>query len=139
MINNASLLLMISVIYEITYFIPKKRSRFRPYISGVLIALICIAIMSMPFTIQPGIIYDTRSILISVTGLIFGFVPTVITVLGAAIFRLSLGGAGVSPGLATIAASAVIGLVWRRWVYPVSGRNKWISVYVMGEIGRAHV
>ena len=34
--------------------------------SNILIALTCSAVMSMPFTLQSGIIFDTRSILISV-------------------------------------------------------------------------
>lgn len=131
LINNASLLLMLSVVYEVAYFIPAKLSRFRTCISGVLIAAICIAIMSVPFTLQPGVVYDTRSILISVTGLMFGTVPVIITSVTAIIYRLVIGGAGSVPGLAVIITSALIGIFWRQWIYPRFRRLKWLSVYVM--------
>jgi diguanylate cyclase (GGDEF)-like protein/PAS domain S-box-containing protein len=134
LLNNAALLLMLSVIYEATYFIPNKYRRFQNFISGILVAIICVAIMSVPFTIQPGIVYDTRSILISVTGLIFGPVPTIITVVAASVLRLSSGGAGAIPGLAVIVSSALIGLAWRRWLLPKTRKLRWLSTYAMSVI-----
>lgn len=134
LLNNAALLLMLSVIYEATYFIPARYRKFQNIVSGILIATICIAIMSVPFTIQPGIVYDTRSILISVTGLIFGPVPTLITVAAASILRLSSGGAGALPGLMVIISSAFIGLAWRRWLLPKTRKMRWLSTYAMGVI-----
>lgn len=131
LINNAAILLVLSVVFEIAYHVPIKYRRFQPIISGFMIATICIVVMNVPFTFQPGIIYDTRSILISVTALIFGFVPTAITVAAAVVFRISLGGAGTLQGLAVIFTSALIGLIWRRWVYPRSIKRKRLSVYLM--------
>lgn len=131
LLNNAALLLVLSVIYEVTYFIPSRLRQYRPYFSGLMIAGICVAIMSVPFTIQPGIVYDTRSILISVTGLIFGPIPTLITVIAAATHRIINGGAGLLPGLAVIISSALIGLAWRHWIYPRFNKAKWLSVYIM--------
>ena len=131
LLNNAAQLLVLSVVYEVTYFLPATHQRMRSIFSGIFIALICIAIMSMPFTLQPGVIYDTRSILISVTALIFGAVPTIITAVAAAVYRLGLGGTGTLPGLAVITTSALIGLAWRRWIYPKSIKWRWVSVYIM--------
>lgn len=131
LINNAALLLVLSVIYEITNFLSAKNRRVQTIFNGLLIAVICIAIMMMPFTFQPGIIYDTRSILISVTALIFGPIPTIITVVAAALFRISLGGTGTLPGIAVIISSALIGLAWRRWLYPKSTKWRWLNIYAM--------
>lgn len=132
--NNAALLLVLSIIYEVSYLVPSKYRRMQPVINGLLISLICAAIMRMPFTIQPGVIYDTRSILICVTALIFGSVPTLITVAVASIIRLGIGGAGTLPGLAVILSSALIGLAWRRWLYPKSRKLRWLSIYGMSVI-----
>jgi len=131
LINNAAQLLVLSVIYEITYLLPPKYQRMRPVVSGLLISLICIAIMSMPFTLQPGLFYDTRSILISITALIFGAIPTIITVVVAILYRLIIGGVGTLPGVSVITTSALIGLAWRQWLYPRSMKWRWLSVYVM--------
>lgn len=129
--NNAALLLVLSVVYEVSYFVPSGYRRLQPVINGFLIALICTAIMSMPFTLQPSVVFDTRSILISVTALIFGPIPTIITVIAAATMRLGIGGTGTLPGIAVIISSALIGLAWRRWLYPKSALGCWLNIYAM--------
>lgn len=129
--NNAALLLVLSVIYEAAYFLPSRYSHLQPYLSGVLIAIICSAIMAMPFTLKSGIIFDTRSILLSVTALIFGFIPTAIAAAVAAIIRLIIGGAGTLTGISVITASSLIGLAWRRWLYPKSPRWRWLNIFAM--------
>lgn len=129
--TNAALLLALSVVYELTYLLPSRYRRFQPVYSGLMIAAICLAIMRMPFAFQPGLVYDTRSIIISVTALIFGPVPTFITVAVAVIFRLGLGGLGTLPGIAVILSSALIGLAWRRWVHVKPGKRRWLNILLM--------
>ncbi|MCE5343376.1 MAG: PAS domain S-box protein, partial [Eubacteriales bacterium] len=129
--NNAAVLLGLSVVFEVTYLLPSKYRRMQQVFAGFMIAVICIVVMNIPFTFQPGIIYDTRSILISMTALIFGFVPTVIVAAIAAVFRLSIGGDGMLQGIAVIISSALIGLAWRRWVYPKSAKWRGISIFLM--------
>ncbi|GEM_PF-451772 len=129
--NNATLLLALSVIYEVAYLFPFKNKNIQLVFTGILIALTCGAVMGMPFTLQSGIIFDTRSILISVTALLFGLVPTGITVLVAIFLRLSIGGIGALPGIAVIVTSAMIGLVWRRWVFPRSTKLRWLNIFAM--------
>jgi PAS domain S-box-containing protein len=129
--NNATLLLALSVIYEVAYLLPFKNRNIQLVFTGILIALTCGAVMGMPFTLQSGIIFDTRSILISVTALVFGLVPTGITVLVAIFLRLSIGGIGALPGIAVIVTSAMIGLVWRRWVFPRSTKLRWLNIFAM--------
>ncbi|MHB1153491.1 MAG: PAS domain S-box protein [Eubacteriales bacterium] len=131
LINNAALLLALSVIYEISYFLPSKYQRSRPVINGLFIAFICVLIMSVPFTLIPGVVFDTRSILISVTALTFGMVPTAITAVLAIILRIVQGGRGAIPGIAAITSSALIGLVWRHYIFPKFKNRRWLSIYIM--------
>ncbi len=131
LVNNAALLLVLSVIYEAVYFLPSGYRRLHSVVSGVMIAAICVIVMNMPLRLESGIIYDTRSIIISVTALIFGPVPAAITVVAAAAFRIIIGGSGTWAGLTTILSSAAIGLAWRRWRYPKSDKRQWLNVYVM--------
>lgn len=130
--NNATLLLALSVIYEVAYLLPFKNRNLQLVFTGVLIALTCSAVMGMPFTLQSGVIFDTRSILISVTALIFGIIPTIITIIVAITLRLIIGGAGALPGIAVILTSAFIGLAWRRWLYPKASRHSWLNILSMG-------
>lgn len=130
--NNATLLLALSVIYEVAYLLPFKNRNLQLVFTGVLIALTCSAVMGMPFTLQSGVIFDTRSILISVTALIFGIIPTIITIIVAITLRLIIGGAGALPGIAVILTSAFIGLAWRRWLYPKASKHRWLNILAMG-------
>lgn len=131
LINNAALLLSLSIVYALAYLIPLRFRRLQPYISGCFIAFICIIIMLVPFTLHSGIFFDTRSILISVSALIFGSVPTAIVVFIAIINRIIIGGAGQYAGIAVIATSALIGLAWRRWCYPKATKWRWLNIYIM--------
>ncbi len=132
LLTNAALLVILSIIYELTYHIFQS-SRIKQAANGVLIALTCIAIMSVPFTLIPGVVFDTRSILISVTALIFGSAATIITIVPAIIFRILHGGIGALPGIAVILTSAVIGSIWRRWLLPKAKKKlRWLYVYLMG-------
>ena len=131
LINNVALLLSLSIIYEITYLASTRLRRLQPYISGCFIAIICIIIMSVPFTLQSGIIFDTRSILISVTALTFGPIPTVIVVIAALAARIVISGAGTLSGIAVIISSALIGLAWRRWLLPKAVKWRSLSIYLM--------
>ena len=55
LLNNAALLLVLSVIHELVYYLPSRYRRGYPVISGVLIAAICFAVMSLPLRLQQGI------------------------------------------------------------------------------------
>lgn len=134
LLNNAALLLVLSVIYEVVGFLPRKYQRLQPYFSGVFISLICTAIMLNPFILQSGIIFDTRSVLISVTALTFGFIPTVITVGVAIIVRLIIGGSGSFMGVVVILSSASIGLIWRSWVFERLKIAASLNIYIMSII-----
>ena len=119
------------MIFEIAYGVLSRYRRMQPVYNGVMIAMICVAIMALPYTLQPGLVFDTRSILISVSALIFGFVPTLITVLAAVAYRLLAGGVGSLPGIAVIVSCAVIGLAWRRFYYPKTKKQRWLNVFLM--------
>ena len=134
LLSNIALLLIMSVAYETTNFIPSKYQRWTPWINGVVLSGICVVIMNFPFTLMPGLVYDTRSILISVTGLVFGLIPTVLTSLTAILFRIHIGGVGTVTGIAVIISSASIGLLWRYLIYPKTRRWRYLSVFLMGII-----
>ena len=127
LINNAALLLVLSVIYQQTRQINDKNTKLKQIVNGILISLACIAIMSIPFKLNEGVVFDTRSILISLTALLFGAIPTTITVVVASIFRIVQGGAGALPGVSVIISSALIGSIWRSWIYLKVKKLRWFT------------
>lgn len=131
LVNNSSWLLCLFIVYDLSFYLKIKNKQISQLIHGILIGLICIAVMALPYPLTNGIVFDTRSILISITALMFGFVPASIAAGVAVIFRVLMGGAGALAGVATIVSSAIVGLVWRKWFYPTKQGARWVSVYFM--------
>lgn len=133
MINNATLLLALSVVYEISRIF-RFRRKFVSVFNGFVIGLIGIAIMSFPFTLFPGLFFDTRSILICVTALIFGFTPASIAAAMAIIYRISIGGIGTLPGCLVIIVSLALGLLFKYFMSLKRVKFRWLRIYIFGVI-----
>ncbi|PKP18412.1 MAG: hypothetical protein CVU05_13555 [Bacteroidetes bacterium HGW-Bacteroidetes-21] len=114
LLQNTAILLALSMLYE-NFWInsnePKKF--FVKLISGLVISCIGLVLMYTPWTLVPGIVFDTRSVLISITGLFFGTIPTLIVMITTGLFRIGIGGDGQWMGVAVILSSGAIGLLWR--------------------------
>ena len=115
LVQNAALLLAMALVYDIVLQ-PRRItfSRARHVVVGVLIGVIGLVIMVTPFQYTPGIVFDTRSVLLAVAGLFFGAIPTAVAMAITAVFRLSQGGAAALTGVMVILASGGIGIAWRR-------------------------
>lgn len=68
--------------------------------------------MLYPFVLSEGLIFDGRSIVISLCTLFFGPVSGAVAAVMAAIFRISIGGVGLTMGLLVILSSFVIGYLF---------------------------
>ena len=80
-------------------------------LSGVLFGGICVIGMMHPMEFAPGVFFDARSVIVSMSGLFGGPVVAVITGVIAGGYRLWLGGSGAPVGTATIIlCSSGIGL-----------------------------
>jgi two-component system, cell cycle sensor histidine kinase and response regulator CckA len=125
LIGNASLLLALGLMYD---FVSEKalfKGRKGAYFAGFLIGLLGIVVMMNPWRLSSDVVFDTRSILLSLTGLFFGFIPSLVAVVMTSIYRIYVSGLGVYAGLATIFTSSAIGLLWR---YAAKNRLSSISM-----------
>ena len=115
-VNNAALLLALALLYDI-FSIDKSglKSGFRKLLLGIILGCIGVAIMMNPWEFIPGIVFDTRSVLLCITGFFFGTVPTLVTILICSVYRFVIGGSGVWTGVAVITTSGAIGLAWQYW------------------------
>ncbi len=96
-----------------------------------------IVLMLTPVRWESGIIFDTRTILLGVTGLFFGTIPTFLSMAIAGAYRLNLGGGGALMGVATIVSSGLIGLIWRRFRFSESKELSLRELYVFGGVVHA--
>src|SRR6056297_1250198 len=98
-VQNVALVISAVALYNLIIRHYDERKAFYHLLSGILFGLVAIFGMMMPFTVEPGIIFDGRSIILLVAGLFGGPVVAGIAVAFAATYRLMLGGAGLWVGL----------------------------------------
>ena len=96
-----------------------------------------IVLMLTPVRWESGIIFDTRTILLGVTGLFFGTIPAFLSMAIAGAYRLNLGGGGALMGVATIVSSGLIGLIWRRFRFSESKELSLRELYLFGGVVHA--
>jgi len=131
-LNNAALMLVLCVIYDTfrIYAIPNKN--LKDSLTGVLVGLISIAVMLSPWSLLPGVFFDTRWVLLSLCGLYFGLIPTLIAVVIAGAFRLYQGGPGGIVGTIVIVVTASVGVAWKYWKDKHNKPLTWMHLYVFG-------
>lgn len=113
LIQNVALLITFSMIYD--YFWARddvKRTFVFKIVSGFFLGSLGIALILTPYTFQQGLVFDTRSVLLSISGLFLGPVPTIVAMMIVGAYRIMLGGNGVYMGLAVVISSGTIGILW---------------------------
>jgi PAS domain S-box-containing protein len=134
LLNNAVLLLALAMIYDLlTAKGPRRKQSISGTLaSGIALGFLGIGLMLACVRLTPGIVFDTRSVLLSLSGLFFGPVPTIIAMAMTAAFRLSQGGAAAYAGTAVIIATGSIGLIWQRLRKKPLGHISAGELYVFG-------
>jgi len=82
-------------------------------LSGVLFGGICVIGMMTPIEVTPGVIFDARSVVLSMSGLFGGPVIGGIAAAIAGGYRLWLGGGGVLVGVSVVISCVLLGLAYR--------------------------
>ena len=98
LIKGVALLLALAFLHKfiVRYF---RDDKFMAQISfGALFGAVCIVGMSSPITLAPGVIFDARSVILSIAGLFGGVISASISVVIAGGYRLWLGGGGAEVG-----------------------------------------
>ncbi len=111
LLANASLLLTVGLLYDILAGRIKTTLLSQKFVSGLIIGIIGIALMSLPWSYQEGVRFDTRTILLTVSGLYFGLIPTIIACVMTIVYRVIIGGTGTFVGILMILSPASIGYI----------------------------
>ncbi|MCE5273349.1 PAS domain S-box protein [bacterium] len=112
LLHNTTLLVSLGILYGI--IIRRWRPGSAPYraYSGLLFGSVALVGMLTPLQLAPGVIFDGRSIILSLAGLFGGATAALIAALMSATFRIWLGGGGTLMGVSVIAESALLGVVY---------------------------
>ncbi len=132
---NTSLLLMLVFIFDLFAVRWKHNNTYlQKVILGFIIGFIGIIVIKTHFTLESGAIFDTRSILIGISGLFFGIIPTVISMAITSAYRLFEGGVGSFTGIYVIISSGVTGILWRRFLKRDISDISFSNLYIFGVI-----
>lgn len=113
LLQNVAILLSFSMLYD--YFWIKQEAAINIYtkiFTGLILGGIGFILMKTPWTLYPGLVFDTRSIMLAISGLFFGFIPTLIAILITGLIRIYMGGDGMLMGISVIVSSGLIGILW---------------------------
>ena len=111
---NTSLLVSIGIVFNRFYQKFQNQRLFFQMLNGAVLGFAGIVVMSIAFKLPNGTIFDTRTILLFISGLFYGFVPTSIASLIIIAYRVFLGGPGVYMGIAVTITSAAVGIHLRK-------------------------
>ncbi|CAN7586569.1 EAL domain-containing protein [Acidovorax sp. LjRoot74] len=113
LVKGVALLLALCFLHGFNIRLWRHRPLVGQAFSGLIFGGICVVGMLTPVVLMPGVIFDARSVVLSMAGLFGGPLVACIAAAMAATGRLWLGGAGAEVGLMVIALCTVMGLVYR--------------------------
>lgn len=135
LLNNSALLLAMYLVYDaLTLNRKTGMSLSSRAVSGFILGSIGVAVMVNPWHWHPGIIFDTRSILLCISGLFFGVVPATIAMGLTSLYRLHLGGNGALMGVFGIITSGTLGIIWRQWGKIDLAKLSFLEIYSFGVV-----
>ena len=101
-------------------------------LQGVLYGTASILGMLHPLVLAPGLIFDGRSVMLSICGFFFGPASAAVAAAMALVLRVHQGGSGAIMGVSVIVSSALIGSLFHRAYHSTPRRASARSLYVMG-------
>ncbi|MEI6089939.1 MAG: PAS domain S-box protein [bacterium] len=133
LLQNIAILLSFALLYDYIWVKEKtKQTIWNKVITGLIIGGVGLLLMLTPWTLAPGLVFDSRSIMLAISGLFFGPIPTIIAMLVTASYRVFLGGGGMLMGITVIAVSGTTGILWNVFRRKSRRSIRLIDLYLLG-------
>ncbi len=115
LINNIAFLVALVAAGQIVISRFQRNPLNRQVLLGLLFGGVALLGMANPLNFSPGVIFDGRTIVLSVVGVVGGGVAALIAAVMAALYRYQLGGGGATVGVMVALVSALLGVLARQW------------------------
>jgi PAS domain S-box-containing protein len=132
LVYNAALLLALVLVYDLLARRLREKSLTFKLVTGFVLGGISVAVMVAALHLSTGVIFDTRSVVLSMGTLFYGTLPGAIAGAIAVVYRAGLGGSGTVMGVSVIVSSVVIGAIWRRWRHIARRNPSVLELYLFG-------
>jgi diguanylate cyclase (GGDEF)-like protein/PAS domain S-box-containing protein len=112
-LTNCLIALSLSLIYSVFAFESKSIPDWvKTLAQGLAVGLVGIVVMTYPYTLTEGVIFDSRSIIMLTSSMYFGFIPAFMGGSFLIVYRIILGGPGTIPGILHIIIPLIVGSIW---------------------------
>ena len=139
LVYNGALLIALGVIYDAINLEAIHNKTMRGLVSGLLVGLLGLAVMNTSWEMTPGVLFDTRWVLISLCGLFFGLVPTMVAALIMVSLRIYIGGAGALVGSLVIIVPGCLGCLFGYYLKYKNLTLDWFKLYAFGMLIQIYV
>jgi len=112
LLSNIVLLMSLAVVYSFFANDTKLSNLSKNLLIGVSVSLVGFIIMTNAVSVESGVIFDGRTILMLLTSVFFGVIPSVIGGISLSLYRIYVGGSGTLPGVLWVILPIVIGLTY---------------------------
>ncbi len=112
-VKGAALLLSLAMLESFVLRVLAKDSMAGQVVSGLLFGGISVIGMILPLHLLPGVIFDPRSVILSVAGFWGGPIVGAVAGAMAGAYRMTLGGTGAVMGITVVVSSVAMGLAYR--------------------------
>jgi len=113
LVQNIAVLLAFAMLYENFWLRnDKDRGILSKIFTGVILGGIGLMLMFTRMEFMPGLVFDTRTVMLAVSGIFFGAIPTIIAMALVSVVRFIMGGDGMWMGVFIILISGSLGIVW---------------------------
>jgi PAS domain S-box-containing protein len=131
-LNNITLLVTLSVVYVLVGRYLDQSSKRVQILSGLVFGSFVILGIYNSVELEPGLIFDGRSIILSVAGLFGGPIVGVIAGVMALAYRIWIGGAGVLMGSLVIFESVFLGIFFYYFIQKRPKIPAFLLYFIMG-------
>ncbi|MDH3381363.1 MAG: ATP-binding protein [Flavobacteriaceae bacterium] len=133
LLQNTAILLALAMFYENFWIIDENNKSIKAkLITGMVLGGIGTILMFTPWVLEPGVVFDTRSVMLSIAGLFFGIIPTIVAIIFTSLVRFYIGGEGLYMGVAVIITSGLIGVLWRTYRPHWKNKKYYFELLSMG-------
>ncbi|MHB8807699.1 MAG: HD domain-containing phosphohydrolase [Anaerolineaceae bacterium] len=131
-VNNAALLLVLSISQSFIQHQWIRNSGWGQIVRGIFYGVIAVGCMLSPMRFSEGVIFDGRSVVLSIGGLFGGPLVATIASIIASAYRISLGGTGMLTGVGSIVISAASGIFYRYYIKEKIHSLNFLKLFVFG-------
>jgi len=131
LIQNTTMLISIGIVFNLFYQKIKRQRVIYKVLCGLALGFAGVALMFTSIRLNNNVIFDTRSILVSVSGLFYGVIPTSAAVVVLLAYRAMIGGPGMLTGMIVTVLTAATGVLWGT-LRKKTKKKSWLEFYLFG-------